>query len=125
LIVITAVLFAHIISSSIKSHSQTVHQCGLSSSVHVSSLRLLLGLLLLSEFCLSGVLKRAGAVGFHDLRLEVGAGAQVAIRQIHDAGGLGLLDWLLSGSLVVANVIALLKSRHLLSFTNFEHLILR
>ena len=71
-------------------------------------------LLLLSEFCCSGGLKRAGALGFvglHDLRLKSGTGAQIAVRQIHDAGCLGLLHLRLRvGSLVVALVIALLKS---------------
>ena len=81
--------------------------------------RSFLALLLLSEFRLPCILKWARAVGLHNFGLEVGAGAQVARRQIHHAGRLSRL-WLWLGSRAR---IVLLEPRHLLSLTHFEHLI--
>jgi hypothetical protein len=78
---------------------------------------------LFAELGLAGHLERARAVGFHHLRLQVRAGAQVARVQVHEAtGGLGLGHGLLLALLLVG---VLLQARHFLPLSHLEHLVLR
>ena len=70
-------------------------------------------------------LQRAGAVGLHDLGLQVGTGTQVASVEVEasDTGWLGLGDGLLLALLGLVRV--LLQASHFLPFSHLQHLVFR